>query len=406
MAFFAARQPILDIDKQLFAYELLFRESLDNVFPETMDAEEATSRMVEGLQFNLGLDCLTQNKCAFINFTHESLIKQYPQLLPNDQVVVEVLETVKPGKQLLAAIIELKEKGYTIALDDYIHHRIWLHFFPYIDIIKIDWKETSLETIKKVIEAIKTFPHIKLLAEKIESHDEFNIAVGLGFSYFQGYFFSQPEVLQSRAISASQMSLANLMVELSQAEPDIDSVTRVIEQDVNLSFKLLRYTQSPLFKRRSEISTIKHALSVLGNQELRRFISVLFTAQFADNKPPELTNMSLVRACFCESLACLTGHEQQKESAFLIGLLSLLDALLDTSLEELLEKLPLTDNIKQALLNHHGIFGQFLELLTALEHADWPKVTQLEKSVNISKKQAGELYQGALQWANQRQEYG
>lgn len=405
MAFFAARQPILDIDKKLFAYELLFRENLDNVFPENINAEEATSRMVEGLHFNLGLDGLIQNKCAFINFTHESLINQYPQLLPNDQVVVEVLETVKPGKKLLAAIIELKEKGYTIALDDYIHHRIWLHFFPYTDIIKIDWKETSIETIQKVINDIKPFPHIKLLAEKIETHEEFNIAVGLGFSYFQGYFFSRPEVLQSRAISPSQMSLANLMIELSQHEPDINAVTQVIERDVNLSFKLLRYAQSPLFKRRTEITTIKHALLVLGDQELRRFVSVLFAAQFAVAKPAELTNMSLIRARFCETLAAFPGQNQSKESAFLVGLLSLLDALLDTEMTELLEKLPLADSIKLVLIHHNGVLGQYLTLLIAVEHADWSLVSQLEASLNLTADTAGQLYQQALKWANERQEF-
>lgn len=406
MSFFAARQPILDVNKELFAYELLFRESLQNVFPANINPEQATSRMIEGLQFNLGLDTLVQNKLAFINFTHESLINQYPQLLPNDQVVVEVLETVKPGKALLAAIKELKEKGYIIALDDYEHQAVWQHFYPYTDIIKIDWQATSSEQLKEILKAIKPCPWIKLLAEKIETHEEFNTAVDLGFEYFQGYFFSKPEVMQSHAINPGKLALANLTIELSNDEPDIESINKTIESDVNLSFKLLRYAQSPLFKRRADISTIKQALVVLGVQELRRFVSVLFAAQFSDEKPAELTNMSLVRACFCESLASLDNQKQNESAAFLAGLLSLLDALLDADLIDLLDKLPLSNEMKNTLLLHQGTIGQYLDLLIALERADWTKVSLLEEKLGIDKNLAGKLYQEALIWAGERQEYG
>jgi EAL and modified HD-GYP domain-containing signal transduction protein len=173
---------------------LLFRESLKNVFPDVCE-NEATSKLIDGLQTNLGLDTLTQNKLAFINFTHDTLIDRYPLMLPNDQVVVEVLETVRPGKKLLAAVKEIREQGYIVALDDYIHEPVWKHFYPYIDIIKIDWQAMGVDEIKQVIEAIKPYPQIKLLAEKVETHEDYKTAVDLGFDYFQGYFFSKPEVM-------------------------------------------------------------------------------------------------------------------------------------------------------------------------------------------------------------------
>ena len=150
MAFYAARQPILDINKSVYAYELLFRESLNNVFPDVCE-NEATSKLIDGLQTNLGLDTVTQNKLAFINFTHDSLINRYPLMLPHDKVVVEVLETAHPGKKLLAAIKEIREAGYIVALDDYIHEPVWKHFYPYIDIIKIDWKAMEVDEIKQEI---------------------------------------------------------------------------------------------------------------------------------------------------------------------------------------------------------------------------------------------------------------
>ena len=169
---FAARQPILDVDKKLYAYEVLFRDSLENVFPE-IDANEATSRLIAESQFNLGLEKIIGNKPAFINFTLDTLIKNYPTCIPAEQLVIEILETVQPGKRLLAQCKQFKEQGYTIALDDYIHQPVWRHFYPFVDIIKIDFRSSTLQDIEVIIEAIKDFPHIKLLAEKVETNAEF-----------------------------------------------------------------------------------------------------------------------------------------------------------------------------------------------------------------------------------------
>ena len=179
MYFYAARQPILDQDKNLFAYELLFRDSIDNVFPN-IDGDEATSKMVEASQFNVGVSEFTGNKQAFINFTQETIEQGYPTMLTPEEVVVEVLETVKPGKKLLALIKNLHTKGYTIALDDYEHQNVWAHFFPFIHIIKICWRRTTQEDRQIIKNAIATFPHIKLLAEKIETYEEYDQAKAFG----------------------------------------------------------------------------------------------------------------------------------------------------------------------------------------------------------------------------------
>jgi len=402
MPFFAARQPIFDIEKSVYAYELLFRDSLVNAFPKGMCDDAATNQLIEGLQFNLGLENLVNNKPAFINFTHDTLLDRYPLLLPKEQVVVEILETVKPGKKLLEACQELKAKGYTLALDDYEHQEVWKHFYPLIDIIKIDYKLTSLDEIKQIIEALEPFPHIKLLAEKVENYDEFNQAVELGFVYFQGYFFSRPEVIQSRHLTPSHTAIANLIAEFTSPEPDLDKIAGAFESDVNLSFKLLRYAQSPLFKRRSEISTIKQAVVMLGHDELQRFASVMFTVQFSNDKPAELTVMSLLRARFCESVASLPGQSEDKSSAFLVGLLSLIDAMLDAELEELLEKLPLAENIKDTLCHKKGRLAQYLNLVCAFEQADWKKVQKVTTHLNIELSTVENLYKEALAWVDER----
>lgn len=405
MAFFAARQPILDTNKEVFAYELLFRDSLENVFPD-IDDDYATAKIIEGLHFNLGLDTLAENKLAFINFTQDTLVKRYPTLLPKEQLVIEVLETVKPGKRLLEAITDFKEKGYTIALDDYEHKSVWRHFYPHVDIIKIDWTITSTDEIKEIIEALKDFPHIKLLAEKIETHEEFKTAKQLGFSYFQGYFFSRPEVIESRTLNPSQMTLANIMSEMSKPEPDVAKVGSVFENDVNLSFKLLRYTQSPLFQRGKEITNIKQAIVILGNEELRRFISLLFAAQFSGDRPEELTVMSLARARFCELLAKAHGCSESIPSAFLVGMLSLLDAMLNASLPELLENLPLSEDIKLALCKGEGVLSTFLDTVKALENAQWSDVETLCNQLHLNIEKTQQNYEDSLVWASERAKHG
>ncbi|MDF2178084.1 HDOD domain-containing protein [Aliiglaciecola sp. CAU 1673] len=405
MAFFAARQPILDKDKKLFAYELLFRESLENVFPNIED-NLATSKIVEGLQFNLGLDTLTDKKPAFINFTQDTLINRYPLLLPKEQVVVEILETARPTRSLLNACKELKSKGYLIALDDYEHQGAWQHFYPYIDIIKIDFRATPVKEILAIKRVLVPFPHIKLLAEKVETHEEYRQALDLGFCYFQGYFFSKPEVLQSRVLNPSQLTVARIMSELSGPDPDINAVTDVFEKDVNLSFKLLRYTQSPIFKRSNDISSIKQAIVVLGLQELRRFVSLLFAAQFADNKPVALTVMSLIRARFMESLASEPGQPCEPASAFLTGILSLLDALLDSPLPELLDKLPITSEIKDALCQDKGRLATYLNLVKCFEEGLWSEGQVLAKELNVEMDKVSDIYVEALSWVSEREGMG
>ena len=399
MTLYAARQPILDKDKNLFAYEILFRNGLTNAFPE-INEDEATSKIVAGAQFNLGIESLTEDKPAFINFTQDTLMQGYPMLLPPEQVVVEILETVKPSKKLLKVCEELKKKGYTIALDDYEHQAIWQHFYPFTDIIKIDYQLSPLEEIKEVIEAVTPYPHIKLLAEKVETYEEFKQACELGFCYFQGYFFSRPEVIKSTALATNQMSLANLMAEINSDSPDINQVTSVFESDVTLSFKLLRYAQSPIFKRRSTIESIKQAIVALGQDELRRFVSVLFTAEVSSDKPSELTRMSLTRAKFCENIAVLIP-KADKSPAFLVGMLSLLDALLDTNLSELVEKLPLTDSVKQALMLDQGLLADLLDCCKLAENADWLALQQSASKLAINEEDLLACYSQAIQWSAQ-----
>ena len=388
MYFYAARQPILDKEKKLFAYELLFRDSIDNIFPE-IDADEATTKMIEASNFNLGISEFTGNKPAFINFTTE-------------EVVVEILETVKPGKRLLAICKDLHEKGYTIALDDYIHQSVWQHFYPFISIIKIDWQDTSIATIKDVKVAIQDFPHIKLLAEKVETYEEYNQALALDFELFQGFFFAKPEMVKTKNLSPSQMAMAELLYETSKKDLDLASITSVFERDVTLSYKLLRYANSAIFKRRNEISTIKQALVTLGSEELKRFLGLIFASNINPDKPSELINAAMVRAKFCELMASEVKPPINNSIAFLTGLLSLIDAIVDEELASILSKLPLAQEIKDTLLTRKGPMAALIMLLEFIERAEWSKTAAVRATLDLENDDVIKSYNEAIAWADEQ----
>ncbi|KZN57894.1 EAL and HDOD domain-containing protein [Pseudoalteromonas luteoviolacea] len=401
MYFYAARQPILNINKDVVGYELLFRDGVDNVFPN-IDDVEATSKLIEGSQFNFGLEDLTDGKPAYINFTLETILKGYPTMMGRDQLIVEILETVQPGKRLLAAVQELKEKGYKLVLDDYKHQKVWRHFYPYIDQIKVDMLVTSIEEIHEIKEAIVPHPQIELVAEKVETYEQYQLALELGFTLFQGFFFAKPEMVQTKALPPSEMALAELLYETSSVDVDLKRITQVFERDVNLSYKLLRYSNSAAFKRRAEISTIKQALIVLGNQELKKFLSLLFASQVASEKPMELIRLSLTRARFNELLAI--KHKQLPDigMAFLTGMMSLMDAILDETMDSVMQKLPLTIDIKDALLQGDGLLAEYLALVMAYEQAKWEEASQLTDKLGLVAEELPELYREALQWCDQQ----
>jgi EAL and modified HD-GYP domain-containing signal transduction protein len=401
MNFYAARQPILDKNKNLFAYELLFRDSVENVFPD-IDGDEATSKMIEASQFNMGISGFTGSKPAFINFTLDTLSKGYPEMIAPDEVVVEILETVKPGKKLLAICKKLHEEGYTIALDDYEHQKVWLHFYPFIKIIKIDIQQSTTENINDVCSAVKNFPHIKLLAEKVETHDEYNRMFELGFDYFQGYFFAKPEMIKTKSLSPSQIAMAELLYETSKTDLDLNNITKVFERDVSLSYKLLRYANSAIFKRRNEISTIKQALVILGSGELKRFIGLMFAVTANPNKPSELINLAMTRAKFCELVAHNSNLQLDISIAFLTGLLSMIDAILDEEMATVLEKLPLSQEIKDPLLTEKGLMAAIIKLIELIEQAHWDKTNIVIEKLQLDKDKVVEYYNQSLAWADEQ----
>lgn len=401
MSLFVARQPIFDGSMNVVAYELLFRDSASgsNSFPSDMDGDIATTKLISGLQFNNGLASLTDNKLAFINFTHKAIIEGKAFLFSPEQIVVEILETARPTKRLLESIKHLYEKGYTIALDDYVDDKAWHHFFPFVKIIKLDMLQSGPEQLSTLQRLLVKYPHIQLLAEKVEEHSQYQSLREKGVQLFQGYFFSHPVVIESRTLSVSQTTITRLITMLMQQNTELEDIQELIESDSGLSYKLLRYVQSPLFKRRGDIQSIKQATVALGIAELKRFSSLLFTNEMGKEKHSELNKLALYRAKFCELIDQQLGNKSPTGFAFMTGLLSLMDAMLDGELIQLIAQIPIHQDVKEAICSHKGRLGAYLSIAKHYENNSTQATDDLLERLSISDDRLNELYIASLQWA-------
>ncbi|RZB36415.1 MAG: hypothetical protein SRB2_02240 [Desulfobacteraceae bacterium Eth-SRB2] len=398
MKVYVARQPIFKKNKKLYGYELLFRGGMSNVFPD-IDGDTATSKLLSNSFLNIGIDQLTGGKVAFINFTQELLIKKIPMMFPVENMMVEILEDVSPNKEVVSACLDIFRAGYAIALDDFVFKDELKPLIKLAQIIKIDFMLSPIEEIRQLVNMLKG-SKIKLLAEKIETYDEFEKALSMGFTYFQGYFFSKPEILSSKEIAPSKITMLQIVGEANKKDCSFDKLEKLINRDVSISYKLLRYINSAFFKRACEISTIKHAIVLLGEKEIKRFISLVTTAELASNKPDELVRTSIIRARFCELLGLNSRNGKDVSELFLMGLFSLIDAMLDNTMGNIMKNLPLSKNIKQALIEAKGELVDYLRFVSFYETANWDQCSLINSKMRVDEDKIPEFYQDAVNWAD------
>jgi EAL and modified HD-GYP domain-containing signal transduction protein len=400
---YVARQPILDINRELFAYELLFRDGKSNAFPDVCP-DEATSKILAQNHLLLGLDDLCNGKLAFINFHEDALLHHFPTSLPPDEIYVEILEDVPISDELVIACKKLKKMGYKLALDDHDFDPKWDVFLPFVDMIKVDIKATNMLMINKYLRRLASKNTSKkkllLLAEKVETAQEFEQLKLLGFEYYQGYFFARPEIVKQKSLSPNKQVLIELISETTKEKIDFDKITRLIERDVSLSYKLLRFINSSAFTRRQSIGSLKHALNYMGELELKKFIALIALANLGEGKPSELINLSIIRARFCAQIAQRRQDNENPPMAFLTGLFSLVDALLDQSLEMVMKILPISEEIKTALTNNQGYLADYLAASVCFEKGQWQQLEVLSVKLGVSMEDIGDYYQDALQWSN------
>jgi EAL and modified HD-GYP domain-containing signal transduction protein len=398
MNVYVARQPIFNKNKKLYGYELLFRGGTSNAFPD-IDGDMATSKLLSNSFLSIGINQLTGGKTAFINFTKELLIKKIPMMFPADNMMVEILEDVEPNEEVVNACLDIFRAGYPIAMDDFVFKNELKPLIKLAHIIKIDFMNSTIEEIRHLVNLLKGY-NIKLLAEKIETYDEFERALSMGFTYFQGYFFSKPEILSGKEIVPSKITLLQIVGEVNKKDCNFDKLEKLINRDVSISYKLLRYINSAYFKRVCEISTIKHAIVLLGEKETKRFISLVATAELASEKPDELVRASIIRARLCELLGMNSRNGTDISELFLMGLFSLIDAILDNPMENIMKNLPLSKNIKLALLEGKGALTDYLKLVSYYETANWEKCSLMISKIDANKDKILEFYQDAVNWAD------
>ncbi len=377
---YIARQAILDSNGDVYGYELLYRNSSSNQYPEGTTETEATAKLYA--EHFLGeLSEVLADAPAFVNFDYLSLMNGVVYDFSPKDIVVEILESCEPTAELLDILQDLSLKGYTLALDDFIPNEKWEKFYPFIDIIKFDVRNISIVKCGMYIDSLKKYD-IYFLAEKIETYKEYEMAKRWGFNLFQGYYFTKPQMIKKKRLSSSVETLLNLSKLITTTPLNYDNISEVITQSPSLSYQLIRYVNhSGLI---GEIKSVKQALAYLGDTQLTRYCSYALLSQLGSDKPPILQMLSLKRARTMQLIAMLLGCNENSEKAYLTGLLSLVDAMLDININSLRASLCLDSEILDALEHQEGCIGQILQICILLEINDWDAISHLSLKLGLN----------------------
>ena len=392
---YVARQPIFDRDKRVFGYELLFRKGLENCFSGNLDE---ASRATLDSSLLMGLDVLCDGRRAFVNCTRDTLIKGLVTLLPSTMTVVEILETVPADPDIITACHNLKEAGYLIALDDYVAGDSREPLVEFADIIKVEMQLTTEEQRAQLVKQFGPW-RCRMLAEKIETQADFVRARDQGFVYFQGFFFRRPEMMSTRDMPANRLNYLRMLQEVSRPDLDLPGLENLIKADTSVCYRLLRYLNSAVFGFHKEIHSVRHALSLLGERDLRRWVRLVAAVGAGQDKTSDLVLSALVRGRFGELLAPKVPHGES--DLFLLGLLSLIDAMLEMPMEAVLAKIPLDQATKAVLLGQPSTLSPIFQLVLAHESGDWETAATLGNSLALDVEEIAGYYWQAQQWARE-----
>lgn len=394
MDIFIARQGIYDLNEKVVAYELLYRNSIKNKYDIEIEDEKATYQVIDNIS-SFGLDVLTENKKAFVNFSEQVIKDNVATLLPKDNVVIEVLETVNPSQEIINKLTALKELGYSIALDDVVSLDYVKKFVGIVDIVKIDFILCDKQEIKEVVFFCKK-NNIKVLAEKIETKEDLFEAKNLDCDYFQGYYYSKPSVFLGKDISIKNTSIFMLLVELVRENYNLDKVDYIMKTDLALTYKFLRFINSSYFNFLQEIKSIKQAIMLIGREELRKWLSILTVSEMSPQNE-EYTKNIIIRARLCEEIASAINLKDSS-SAFMVGLFYNIDEMIDKDIHYVVKTLPLNKDVKRALLGEENIYRNILELSIAYENLDKEGIEKFCKKLIINEGKLLDLYYKSLEW--------
>lgn len=394
---FIARQPIFNKILKVYGYELLFRADINAQAFGQADPTMATATVLGGL-FEEGIEKIVNRARAFINFDYDFIMSDTIELINPDSLVIEILEDVKVDDELLNRLKFLKDKGYKIALDDFVEEYRSYPIVPLADIIKYDILASPLDTLGEEVKRALRENKV-LLAEKVETEADYLKAKSMGFTLFQGYFFSKPKIIGktiNRKVVKTQY--IRILDELKKEEPSYENLVELFEGDVNLAYRLVRISSNR--NEKDLIYSIRNALVFMGFKEIERWVHVLMLQDLSTNKPAELLKISLVRSKFGELIAQKSIFRKRKLEISMMCLFSSLDAILDQSMEDSLVEISLADDIKETLIHGEGKFKGIKDLIESYEKGNWENVKSASKEIGIDCEELHEIYIKSLQWAD------
>ncbi len=396
---YMARQPIVDGQHRLVAYELLFRDAPHANAAHIDNPARAGIDVISNTLCNMGTDWLLKGKLAFINMDSHLLMSDFSSLLPPDKVVLELLETVQITPEVIERIKELKQAGFRIALDDFVYTPEATELMPLADYVKLDVLAHKPEQIITTIKETRRHK-AKLLAEKVEKREQFEQYKKLGIEFFQGYYFARPENVSAKVVNPTQATVIQLMDKVRQ-EADIKQIEEGFKRDVALTFKLLRYINSAAFGLSCEIQSIRHAVSILGYKPLGKWLTLLLATASPSPMAPVLSRTAVTRGRLCELLGGYHLPKSEQDNLFITGVFSMLDVLLETPMHEVLERVSIPESVADALLHRSGMYGPILSLVEACENGDAAGIDQLAESLFLSSEQVNASHLKALAWVEQ-----
>ena len=360
---YIARQAILNHKQETIGYELLFRDSPDNKFPE-IDQDVASSKLIIQNHIHGDIHTLSMGKLAFINFTETCLIRKYPLLFNKNSIVIELVGHEKPTKGLLKIVKFYHEQGYQLALTEYDLAAHWEALFPYISIIKVNIEKINTKRLISAVVKMKKYD-IKIAAERVETKLQKQTLVEVGFDYFQGYFYHQPEIVEGQTLTTIKTQMLQLLNESFSHPLNFTEISNIISHDVNLTIALLKMVNNVASGTKVEITSLKQAASYLGEDSLRQFVSILALSNLTSDSTDEVCKQALITGKMMASLSNQNGFKSVSDFAFITGLLSALEVMLSMPMNEILSSMPLAKPIEKALVKHEGLLGQLLDLTTA-----------------------------------------
>lgn len=394
---YSARQPILDRRANVYGYELLFRSGPENRFTAA-DPEWASATSLEQSATAFGLDRLVGDRRAFVNMSRGALLAEYHRLLPRERVVVELLEDIEPDPRVLDVCRQMRADGYTLALDDYAGDIAAEPFLDIVQVVKVDVRQWARAFEPEALRPLKQ-RGLTLLAEKVETHEEERAALAAGYDLLQGYYYCKPQMIEIRDLPPSKISVLRFLAETSSEDTSFARLEELFRSDVGLTVRLLRYLNSAAFGWRHDVSSIQHALGLMGERPLRRWAMMLGMMTLCDDRPHELLVTALSRARFAERIGTPDGLPDREHELFLTGMLSLVDAMVGRPACEILAGLALPASVSEAVLERATPLGPVLDMVTAYERGDWQQVNATRSRCPVDDRALDEAYVDSLAWA-------